>query len=96
MDIDMARLLVMKTAYLLDTVGVKGAQSEVSQIKVVAPIVACRVIDQAMQLYGGEGLCDDTQLAMMYAYARILRLADGPDEVHRSLVAKVELKRYNV
>ncbi len=94
MDIDMARLLVMKTAHLLDTVGVKGAQSEVSQIKVIAPIVACRVIDQAMQLYGGEGLCDDTQLAMMYAYARILRLADGPDEVHRSLVAKAEMKKY--
>ncbi len=93
-DIDMARLLVMKTAYLLDTVGVIGAFSEVSQIKVVAPNVACRVIDQAMQMFGGEGLSDDTPLAAMYAYARILRLADGPDEVHRGVVANMELKKY--
>ncbi len=93
-DIDMARLLVMKTAYLLDIVGIMGAFSEVSQIKVVAPNVACRVIDQAMQMYGGEGLSDDTPLAAMYAYARILRLADGPDEVHRGVVANIELKKY--
>jgi alkylation response protein AidB-like acyl-CoA dehydrogenase len=93
-DIDMARLLVMKTAYLLDTVGIMGAFSEVSQIKVVAPNVACRVIDQAMQMYGGEGLSDDTPLAALYSYARILRLADGPDEVHRGVVANMELKKY--
>jgi acyl-CoA dehydrogenase len=94
MSIDMARLLVLKTAFLLDTKGVKAAMSEVSQIKVIAPRVACAVIDQAMQMFGGEGLSDDTPLAAMYAYSRILRLADGPDEVHRSVVANMELKKY--
>ncbi|MDI9880985.1 acyl-CoA dehydrogenase family protein [Flectobacillus longus] len=94
MEIDMARLLVMKTAFLLDTYGIKGALSEVSQIKVVAPTVACKIIDQAMQLFGGKGLSNDTPLAGLYAYARTLRLADGPDEVHRNVVAKLELKKY--
>ena len=93
-DIDMARLLVMKTAWLLDTVGAMGAFSEVSQIKVVVPNIACRIIDQAMQLHGGMGLSNDTPLAAMYAYSRVLRLADGPDEVHRGVVAKMELKKY--
>ncbi len=93
-DIDMARLLIMKTAYLLDTVGVMGALSEVSQIKVVAPNIACRIIDQAIQMYGGMGLSNDVPLAAMYAYMRVLRLADGPDEVHRGVVAKIELKKY--
>jgi alkylation response protein AidB-like acyl-CoA dehydrogenase len=93
-DIEMARLLVLKTAWLLDTQGVMGALSEVAQIKVVAPNVACRILDQAMQLHGGQGLSNDTPLAAMYAYARILRLADGPDEVHRGVVAKVELRKY--
>jgi acyl-CoA dehydrogenase len=95
MEIDMARLLVLKTAYLLDTVGILGALSEVSQIKVVVPNMVCKITDQAMQMFGGEGLCDDTPLASMYAYARILRLADGPDEVHRGVVANIELKKYN-
>jgi acyl-CoA dehydrogenase len=94
MDIDMARLLVLKTAYLLDTVGVKGAMSEVSQIKVVVPNLACRIIDQAIQMYGGMGVSNDVVLANLYAYARTLRLADGPDEVHRQVVAKIELKKY--
>lgn len=94
MDIDMARLLVLKTAWLLDTHGPIGALSEVSQIKVVAPTIACRIIDQAMQLHGGQGLSNDTTLAALYAYARILRLADGPDEVHRGVVTKVELRKY--
>lgn len=94
MDIDMARLLVMKTAFLLDTYGIKGALSEVSQIKVVAPNIACKIIDQAMQLFGGKGLSNDTPLSGLYAYARTLRLADGPDEVHRNVVAKLELKKY--
>ena len=94
MDIDMARLLVMKTAWLLDTQGVMSAISEVSQIKAVVPTVACRVIDQAMQLHGGQGVSQDTTLAAMYAYARILRLADGPDEVHRALVARYEIRKY--
>jgi alkylation response protein AidB-like acyl-CoA dehydrogenase len=93
-DIDMARLLVLKTAWLLDEVGAMGALSEVSQIKVVAPEVGCRVIDQAMQLHGGKGLSNDTPLAAMYAYCRVLRLADGPDEVHRGVIAKIELKKY--
>lgn len=93
-DIDMARLLVMKTAYLLDTVGAMGALSEVSQIKVVVPNMACRILDQAMQMHGGKGMSNDTPLAAMYAYARILRLADGPDEVHRGVVARIELGKY--
>jgi acyl-CoA dehydrogenase len=93
-DIEMARLLVMKTAYLLDTVGAMGALSEVSQIKVVVPNIACRIIDEAMQMHGGKGMSSDTPLSGMYAYARILRLADGPDEVHRGVVAKMELKKY--
>lgn len=92
-NIDMARLLTMKAAWLMDTVGVKGAMSEISQIKVVAPNVAQQVIDDAMQLHGGAGLSNDFPLAAMYAYNRVLRLADGPDEVHRSLIAKLELKK---
>ncbi|HLP49469.1 MAG TPA: acyl-CoA dehydrogenase family protein [Chitinophagales bacterium] len=93
-DIEMTRLLVLKTAYLLDTVGAMGALSEVSQIKVVAPNLACRILDQAIQMHGGKGMSNDTPLAAMFAYARILRLADGPDEVHRGVVAKLELMKY--
>ncbi|MCG8316459.1 MAG: acyl-CoA dehydrogenase family protein [Pseudomonadales bacterium] len=92
-NIDMARLLTMKAAYLMDTVGVLGAMSEISQIKVVAPNVAQTVIDQAIQIHGGAGLSNDFPLAAMYAYNRVLRLADGPDEVHRGLIAKLELKK---
>ncbi len=95
MDIEMARLLVLKTAWLLDTQGVMGALSEVAQIKVVAPNVACRILDQAMQLHGGQGLSNDTPLSAMYAYARILRLADGPDEVHRGVVARMEMRKFD-
>ncbi len=93
-DIEMTRLLILKTAFLLDTVGAMGALSEVSQIKVVAPNVACKIVDQAIQLLGGKGLSNDSPLAAMYAYARILRLADGPDEVHRGVVARLELLKY--
>ncbi len=93
-DIEMTRLLVLKTAFLLDTVGAMGALSEVSQIKVVAPNLACRILDQAIQMHGGKGMSNDTPLAAMFAYARILRLADGPDEVHRGVVAKLELMKY--
>jgi alkylation response protein AidB-like acyl-CoA dehydrogenase len=89
----MARLLTLKAAWLIDTVGVKGAMSEISQIKVVAPNVAQDVIDQAIQIHGGAGLSDDFPLAALYAYARVLRIADGPDEVHRHLIAKLEWKR---
>ena len=91
MDIEMARLLTLKAAWLIDTVGVFGAMKEISAIKVVAPNVALRIIDEAMQMHGGAGLSDDLPLAAMYAGARILRLADGPDEVHRGLVARWEL-----
>ena len=92
-EINMARLLTMQAAYLMDTVGVMGAMSEISQIKVVAPNVAQRVIDAAIQIHGGGGLSNDFPLAAMYAYNRVLRLADGPDEVHRGLIAKLELRK---
>lgn len=92
LGIEQARLLTLKAAWLMDTVGVKGAMSEISQIKVVAPLLAQQVIDQAMQMHGGAGVSEDFPLTAMYANARLLRLADGPDEVHRSLIAKLELK----
>jgi len=93
MEIDQARLLVLKTAWLIDTVGTKGARSEIAAIKVVAPRVAVAVIDRAIQLFGGAGVSDDTPLAQMYAMARTLRIVDGPDEVHIRDVARYELKR---
>ena len=93
-DIEMARLLTLKAAWLIDTQGVFAAMTEISAIKVVAPTVACRIIDEAMQMHGGAGLSEDFPLAAMYAGARILRLADGPDEVHRGLVARWELTKY--
>ena len=93
MEIEQARLLTLKAAWMMDTVGVKGAMSEISQIKVIAPNVATQVIDAAMQMHGGAGLSDDFPLTALYAYARVLRIADGPDEVHRGLIAKLELKR---
>jgi len=91
--IEMARLLTLKAAHLIDTEGVFGAMAEISAIKVVAPSLACDIIDQAMQVHGGAGLSEDTPLAAMYAQARVLRLADGPDEVHRGLIARIELAR---
>ncbi|MBA1243481.1 acyl-CoA dehydrogenase family protein [Pseudomonas japonica] len=94
MEIDMARLLTLRAAYMMDTVGNKVARSEIAQIKVVAPNVALKVIDRAIQLYGGAGVSGDTPLAYMYAMQRTLRLADGPDEVHRAAVAKYELERH--
>ena len=78
----------------MDTVGVFGAMTEISAIKVVAPNVAQKVIDAAIQVHGGGGVSDDFPLAALFGYARILRLADGPDEVHRGLIAKFELKKY--
>lgn len=92
--IEQARMLTLKAAWLIDTVGIKGAVSEISQIKVIAPILAQTVIDQAMQIHGGAGMSDDFPLTAMFANARLLRLADGPDEVHRALIAKLELKPY--
>ncbi|MDP2245759.1 acyl-CoA dehydrogenase family protein [Pseudomonas sp.] len=94
MSIEQARLLTLKAAWMMDTVGTKGAKSEISQIKVVAPSMAQLVIDQAIQMHGGAGVSDDLPLTAMYAYARVLRLADGPDEVHRALIAKAEVGKY--
>ncbi|MEZ5137229.1 MAG: acyl-CoA dehydrogenase family protein [Acidimicrobiales bacterium] len=94
MEIEQARLLTLKAAYLMDTVGNKGAAIEISAIKVVVPNMALRVIDRAIQAHGGGGVSDDFPLAAMYAGIRTLRLADGPDEVHRRQVAKRELARY--
>ncbi|MFM9879338.1 MAG: acyl-CoA dehydrogenase family protein [Burkholderiaceae bacterium] len=92
--IDMARLLTLKTAWIMDTAGNKAAKNEIAMIKVVAPSMACQVIDWAMQAHGGGGMCDDFPLAYAYAGARTLRFADGPDEVHRNAIAKVELGKY--
>ncbi|OLR89515.1 acyl-CoA dehydrogenase family protein [Actinokineospora bangkokensis] len=94
MAIDQARLLVLSTAWKLDTHGLRGALSEVSQIKVVVPNMALGIIDMAIQLHGGAGMTDDFPLAAAYAGARALRLADGPDEVHQGVVARIELKKY--
>lgn len=94
MDIDMARLLTLRAAYMMDTVGNKVARSEIAQIKVVAPNVALKVIDRAIQMHGGAGVSGDFPLAYMYAMQRTLRLADGPDEVHRAAVGKLELDKY--
>jgi acyl-CoA dehydrogenase len=92
--IDQARLLVLKAAYMMDTVGNKAAAKEIAMIKVAAPNMACRVIDWAIQAHGGGGVSDDFGLAYAYAHARTLRLADGPDEVHRNQIGKMELRRH--
>ena len=92
--IEQARLLTLKTAYMMDTVGNKGARGEIAMIKVVAPNMACQVIDWAMQVHGAAGVSGDFPLAYAYASARTLRFADGPDEVHRNAIAKLELARY--
>ncbi|MCW8197635.1 acyl-CoA dehydrogenase [Verminephrobacter aporrectodeae subsp. tuberculatae] len=92
--IDMARLLTLKAAWLMDVAGNKAAKTEIAMIKVVAPNMACQVIDWAIQAHGGGGMCDDFPLAYAYVHARTLRFADGPDEVHRNAIAKWELGRY--
>ena len=91
--IDQARLLTLRAAYRMDTVGNKQAKAEIAMIKVVAPLMACEVFDMAIQAHGGAGVSDDFVLASFYAGARTLRLADGPDEVHRESIAKLELGR---
>jgi acyl-CoA dehydrogenase len=92
--IDQARLLTLKAAYKMDTVGNKEARAEIAMIKVVAPNMAQQVIDWAIQAHGGAGICDDFQLPFDYAQIRTLRIADGPDEVHRNQIAKLELRKY--
>ena len=91
--IESARLLVLKAAYMMDTVGNKAARGEIAMIKVLAPNVACRVLDWAIQAHGGAGMAGDFPLAYLYAHSRGMRFADGPDEVHRNAVAKLELAR---
>jgi acyl-CoA dehydrogenase len=93
--IDTARLLTLKTAWLMDTVGNKQAQSEIAMIKVLAPTVTQQVLDWAIQAYGAAGVSDDFPLAYQWAGNRTLRLADGPDEVHRNAIAKLELSKYS-
>ncbi|WP_259311159.1 acyl-CoA dehydrogenase family protein [Capillimicrobium parvum] len=95
-DLEMIRLLTLKTAWLIDTVGNKHARTEIAAIKVAAPTLALKVIDRAIQVHGGGGVTDDFPLAKMYAHVRTLRLADGPDEVHKLSIARRELRQYMV
>jgi acyl-CoA dehydrogenase len=92
--IDQARLLTLKAAWMMDKAGNKAAKAEIAMIKVVAPTMALQVIDWSMQVHGGGGVSDDFPLAYHYAAARTLRFADGPDEVHRNAIAKIELGRH--
>jgi acyl-CoA dehydrogenase len=92
--IDQARLLVYKAAWLMDTVGNKAARAEIAAIKIAAADTACQVLDWAIQAHGAAGLCEDFQLAHAYAQARSIRLADGPDEVHRNQIGRLELGKY--
>jgi acyl-CoA dehydrogenase len=93
-ELEMVRLLILKTAWLMDTVGNQHARTEIAAIKVAAPNVALKIIDRAIQVHGGAGVSDDTPLAFMYAHMRTLRLADGPDEVHKLSIARRELRRH--
>jgi acyl-CoA dehydrogenase len=92
--IEQVRLLTLKTAHMMDTVGNKAARGEIAMIKVAAPNMACKVIDWTMQAFGAAGTNNDFGLAAAYATARLLRVADGPDEVHRNQVGRLELRRH--
>jgi len=92
--IDEARLLTLKAAWMMDTAGNKAARAEIAMIKVAAPTMACQVLDWAIQAHGGAGVCEDFGLARAYAGARTLRLADGPDEVHRNQIGRLELAKH--
>lgn len=92
--LEQARLLTLKAAWMLDEVGTKGARSEISQIKVAVPNIALEIIDRAIQMHGGAGVSDDFPLTKLFGAIRTLRIADGPDEVHRALIAKLELHKY--
>jgi acyl-CoA dehydrogenase len=92
--IEQARLLTLKAAWMIDEAGAKGARAEIAAIKVAAPRAALAVIDRAIQVFGGAGVSDDTPLAGMYAAARTLRIADGPDEVHLRAIARVEIRKH--
>jgi acyl-CoA dehydrogenase len=94
-QLDQMRLLVLRTAWLIDTVGAKQAATEISEIKICVPSVAQEIIDRSIQIHGAAGLTSDFPLAMLFAHARGLRFADGPEEVHRTVLAKRELKRYS-
>src|ERR1700674_3717263 len=94
MEIEDARLLTLKAAYLMDTIGNKEARAEIAMIKVVAPSITLRVLDRAIQAHGGAGVSQDTFLAGAWASVRTLRLADGPDEVHTEAIAKGELRKW--
>lgn len=93
-DIEMNRLLCLKAADMMDKVGNKTAQAEIAMIKVAAPNMALKIIDQAIQAFGGGGVSDDAGLAKAYAHIRTLRLADGPDEVHNRAIARLEVRKY--
>ena len=94
-EIEMCRLLTLKAAYMMDTVGNKIAKSEIAQIKVAVPSMVVRVIDKAIQIHGGAGVSQDTPLARLFTSTRFLRIGDGPDEVHRRAIARAELSKYN-
>ena len=94
-EIEMSRLLTLKAAYMMDTVGNKIAKSEIAQIKVAVPSMVVRVIDKAIQIHGGAGVSQDTPLARLFTSTRFLRIGDGPDEVHRRAIARAELSKYN-
>jgi acyl-CoA dehydrogenase len=93
-EVEQLRLLVLKTAWLMDTVGNRGAHTEIQAIKIAAPATVAAIIDRAIQVHGGAGASQDFPLAEMYVQARMLRIADGPDEVHKQSLARAELRRH--